>query len=127
MASNFYIVAKKKRNQFLELRLFGDFDASSACELINYLDESVNTSCKVIIDTDGLRAIDGFGLVSSVHNYQSETNSWRISRWLDGSARFLGKSKISYWVHFNFSHEALIPLRLKGLKEKGVSNEGTNR
>ncbi|GAB6909539.1 hypothetical protein JCM12296A_53840 [Desulfosarcina cetonica] len=62
MASNFYIVAKKKRNQFLELRLFGDFDASSACELINYLDESVNTSCKVIIDTDGLRAIDGFGL-----------------------------------------------------------------
>ncbi|WP_372683241.1 hypothetical protein [Desulfosarcina sp.] len=62
MANNFQIVAKKSKNQSLDLRLFGDFDASSACELINFLDESVNKSSKVAIHTDGLRTIDGFSL-----------------------------------------------------------------
>ena len=62
MANNFQIVAKKSKNQSLDLRLFGDFDASSACELINVLDESVDKSSKVAIHTDGLGTIDGFGL-----------------------------------------------------------------
>ena len=62
MANNFHMVAKKSRDQSLSLRLFGDFDASSACELINVLDESINKSPKVAIDTDGLRTIDDFGL-----------------------------------------------------------------
>ena len=62
MAGNFHIVAKESKNKALNLRLFGDFDASSACELINALDESVNKSIKVAIDTNGLRIIDGFGL-----------------------------------------------------------------
>ena len=46
----------------MALQLFGDFDASSACELINVLDKSVKKSSKVAIDTDRLRTINAFGL-----------------------------------------------------------------
>ena len=46
----------------MALQLFGDFDASSACELINLLDQRVKTSSNVAIDTDGLRTINAFGL-----------------------------------------------------------------
>ena len=62
MAKNFYIAAKKDKNRFLALQLFGDFDASSACELINMLDDRVDRSNKVTINTDGLRTINDFGL-----------------------------------------------------------------
>ena len=46
----------------MTLQLFGDFDASSACELIDLLDKSVKKSSNVAIDTDGLRTINAFGL-----------------------------------------------------------------
>ncbi len=62
MAVNFRVSTKEISNQSIALQLFGDFDASSACELINVLDESVKTSSKVAIDTDGLRTIHAFGL-----------------------------------------------------------------
>lgn len=62
MAKNFRVCATEDSNQSLALQLFGDFDGSSACELINLLDESVKKSSKVAIDTDGLRTIDAFGL-----------------------------------------------------------------
>ena len=62
MAKNFRIYAKEDSNQSLAVQLFGDFDASSACELINLLDENIKTSSKVAIDTDGLKTINAFGL-----------------------------------------------------------------
>ena len=62
MALNFRVCVKEIRNQCMALQLFGDFDASSACELINVLDKSVKKSSKVAIDTDGLRTINAFGL-----------------------------------------------------------------
>ncbi len=62
MASNFRVCVKEIRNQCMALQLSGDFDASSACELINVLDKSVKKSNKVAIDTDGLRTINAFGL-----------------------------------------------------------------
>ena len=62
MAKNFRICTKERSNQSLALELFGDFDGSSACELINVLDESVKNASKVAIDTDGLKTIDAFGL-----------------------------------------------------------------
>ena len=46
MAKNFRVCAKESSNQSLALQLFGDFDASSACELINVLDESVKKISK---------------------------------------------------------------------------------
>ncbi len=62
MAKNFRVSARELGCQSLALKLFGDFDASSACELINILDDSVKTSSKVAIDTDGLKTINTFGL-----------------------------------------------------------------
>jgi len=62
MAKNFHVRARELGSQSLALQLFGDFDASSACELINVIDDSVKTSSKVAIDTDGLRTIYAFGL-----------------------------------------------------------------
>ena len=62
MAKNFRVYAKENGNQSLALQLFGDFDASSACELINLLDENIKPSSKVAIDTDGLKTINAFGL-----------------------------------------------------------------
>ncbi len=58
----FHVRARELGSQSLALRLFGDFDASSACELINVLDKSVKKSSKVAIDTDGLRTINAFGM-----------------------------------------------------------------
>ena len=62
MAKNFRVCTKDSGNNSLALQLFGDFDATSACELINLLDERVKRSTKVAIDTDGLRTVNAFGL-----------------------------------------------------------------
>lgn len=62
MAANFRVCAKEISNQSMALQLFGDFDASSACELINALDQSIKTFSKVAINTDGLKTINAFGL-----------------------------------------------------------------
>jgi stage II sporulation protein AA (anti-sigma F factor antagonist) len=62
MAKNFRVCTKENGNQSLALQLFGDFDASSACELIDLLNESVKKSPSVAIDTDGLRTVNAFGL-----------------------------------------------------------------
>jgi len=62
MARNFRICTKENNNQTMNITLFGDFDASSACELIAVLDANVSQTMKVAIDTNGLRTINVFGL-----------------------------------------------------------------
>ncbi len=62
MAKNFRIRAKERRDRSLALQLHGNFDASSACELIDLLAERIKTTSKVAIDTDGLRTVNSFGL-----------------------------------------------------------------
>ena len=62
MARNFRIRVTRSADQSLGLKLFGDFDGSSACELLNVLNQGVKTNSKVAIDTDGLRTINAFGL-----------------------------------------------------------------
>lgn len=61
MAKNFRVSVKESSDRSLALQLHGDFDASSTCELINLLAESIKTTSKVAIDTDGLRTINSFG------------------------------------------------------------------
>jgi anti-anti-sigma regulatory factor len=62
MAVNFRIASKELDNQCTALKLFGDFDGSSAWELINALDQNTRETGKIAINTDGLRAIHPFGL-----------------------------------------------------------------
>lgn len=60
MASNFRIIISKNRNG-LDLKLTGDFDGTSAFELINALKECPADSSKILINTGGLKNVIPFG------------------------------------------------------------------
>jgi hypothetical protein len=60
MASNFKILVHRKSDK-LHLTLEGDFDGTSACELLNLLEEECSGAGKVLIDTAGLKEIYPFG------------------------------------------------------------------
>lgn len=66
MAANFKIVHRRK-NGSLELQLKGDFDGTSACELLNVLDKDHNDFITLVIHTGGLKTIFPFG-VDTFHN-----------------------------------------------------------
>lgn len=61
MASNFQVFCDTNDTGTV-LKLFGDFDATSAYELIEILKKRSNGSSKVFIQTDGLKNIYPFGL-----------------------------------------------------------------
>jgi hypothetical protein len=60
MASNFQIFSFKT-NDSLHLKLTGDFDGSSAHELINTLIRHGTGLWNIYIDTDNLKTIHPFG------------------------------------------------------------------
>ncbi|MFO7554987.1 MAG: hypothetical protein R6W88_07260 [Desulfobacterales bacterium] len=61
MASNFNIYSLKTK-QSLHLKLTGDFDGSSAHELINTLTERCKGIYDIFIDTNDLKSIHPFGI-----------------------------------------------------------------
>jgi hypothetical protein len=60
VASNFQIYSFKTRDS-LHLKLAGDFDGSSAYELINTLTEHGKGFYEIFIDTNDLKTIHPFG------------------------------------------------------------------
>lgn len=68
MASNFRILFHRNSDN-LHLKLTGDFDGSSAWELINVLKEKCHSASKVIIHTSALRSIHPFGLDTFQQNF----------------------------------------------------------
>ncbi len=60
MASNFHIFCHRTRDT-LHLKLEGDFDGSSAFELINTLEEHGVGFHQILIDTNHLKTIYPFG------------------------------------------------------------------
>lgn len=62
MAMNFKIIQLKSKNS-VRLTLDGDFDGTSAHELINTLRSCGQDVDNVIIDTDGLKSVHPFGRV----------------------------------------------------------------
>ena len=60
MASNFQIYSFKTRDS-LHLKLTGDFDGSSAYELIHTLTEHGKDFYEIFIDTNDLKTIHPFG------------------------------------------------------------------
>ena len=70
MASNFHISFYKSRgNLFIKLK--GDFDGSSAHELLNALKEHSQRSYSIHIDTDNLETIFPFGRDVFEKNFKS--------------------------------------------------------
>jgi len=60
MASDFRILVHRNSDS-LHLKLTGDFDGSSAWELLNVLKKSTNGICRVFIHTNCLKSIYPFG------------------------------------------------------------------
>ena len=61
MAMNFGITVSQNSDN-LHLRLDGDFDGSSAYELLNALEERCCFASRAFIHTNGLRQVHPFGL-----------------------------------------------------------------
>jgi hypothetical protein len=60
MAHNFKIFIDRTIDN-LHLNLKGDFDGSSAFELLNVLEENLNSTKRILIDTNNLKKIYPFG------------------------------------------------------------------
>jgi hypothetical protein len=60
MAARFQLI-KEQNGDRLHVRLAGDFDGSSACELINAIKEEGRADLHVSVDTTGLRSVHPFG------------------------------------------------------------------
>lgn len=60
MASNFKIF-RHQNSSNLHLKLFGDFDGSSAFELLNTINDFNRDNGKIFIHTQGLNCVDSFG------------------------------------------------------------------
>ncbi len=61
MANNFKFLSNQIRDR-IRLKLYGDFDGSSASELINVLKNYTNGSYQIFIDTNNLNTIHPFGM-----------------------------------------------------------------
>ena len=61
MAGNFTINVQEAQGHVC-LKLNGDFDGSSACELLNLLNAYFRRSSKILVDTDTIKRIYPFGL-----------------------------------------------------------------
>ena len=60
MASNFKISIHRNSDS-MDLKLVGDFDGTSACELLNVMKEKCSGVDRVFINTSGLKEICRFG------------------------------------------------------------------
>lgn len=67
MASNFQIITQRKKEN-LHMKLMGDFDGSSAMELLYVIKKTCLSATKVFIDTSRLNHIEPFGLDVLRHN-----------------------------------------------------------
>ena len=85
MASDFQIFSLKTQNS-LHLKLTGDFDGSSAHELINTLIEKGTGSWNIFIDTNNLKTIHPFGI-------DVFKNKLHISKGQLKNLIFVGKNK----------------------------------
>jgi hypothetical protein len=68
MARDFRIVRCNDKDNIC-LKLSGDFDGSSAAELVNALQPYISTRQKVLVETNALRKIYPFGIVALERMY----------------------------------------------------------
>lgn len=82
MAANFKITTRYHKNE-LHMRLKGDFDGSSAYELVRVLKAHWNKSSRIVIHTDHLKTIYRFGL-HIWRNHISSLGSGQKQIWITG-------------------------------------------
>ena len=76
MANNFKITSRQK-NGGLHLELSGDFDGTSALELIYALNEKIDMARRIYIDTDGLRTLMPFGRMVFTNNFNFSASAFK--------------------------------------------------
>ena len=78
MASNFRIAASRKQ-ETMELRLAGDFDGTSADELLHLLGRETKGVSRVLVDTRNVRRVHDFGRSTFQKNlYRLKTLSLQL-------------------------------------------------
>jgi hypothetical protein len=55
------MITTLRRGESIEFRLQGDFDGTSACELLNTLEDECHRTGRVVVDTSKLRQVYPFG------------------------------------------------------------------
>jgi hypothetical protein len=88
MAAQFELFKERKGDR-LNVRLAGDFDGSSACELINAIKEDSRVGLHVSVDTTGLKSVHPFG------SRLLQTRRSEIAREVN-SLVFSGKHKVCF-------------------------------
>jgi anti-anti-sigma regulatory factor len=73
MASNFGI-SVYRNNKILQLKLSGDFDGSSALQLLSLMRNCLNEPDNIFINTDSVSRIETFGLNMFRYNLGSLVN-----------------------------------------------------
>ena len=68
MACNFRIILHQDRES-IHLKLTGDFDGSSACELLNTIKTCSGNTNKVFIHTEGIKDVHPFGQAVFYNNF----------------------------------------------------------
>ena len=76
MADNFRINSRQK-GRAVYLRLSGDFDGTSALELIYALREKTGGAEKIYIDTSGLKSLLPFGRMVFNNNFNFSTSAFK--------------------------------------------------
>jgi len=93
MASNFRISAHKNSDN-LHLKLTGDFDGSSALQLLNVLKKSTDNGVyKIIIHTSRLANIYPFGRDTFHKNLQELNGKTRLFRYTGEKAQQIAPEK----------------------------------
>jgi len=92
----FFLSDKKMANNFqmnlhrtidnLYIRLIGDFDGSSAFELLNALKENLSNSKCILIDTNNLKKVYPFGREVFYYNFLEIKNQRRRIRFVGPNA-----------------------------------------
>jgi len=90
VASNFHIYSFKTRDS-LHLKLAGDFDGSSAYELINALLEQGKDFYEIFIDTNDLNTVHPFGIDVFHKNLRSSNKLFK-------NLVFLGKNGLEIGI-----------------------------
>ena len=76
MANNFRITSHKK-NGGLHLKLSGDFDGTSALELLYALHDIIGMAEKIYIETEGLRSLIPFGRMVFIKNFNFSPSAFK--------------------------------------------------
>jgi len=75
MASNFKILVHRN-GESLHLKLLGDFDGSSACQVIETMKKNSSGLGRIFVHTNGLRTIYPFGqdvFINSMHDFNKRS------------------------------------------------------